>query len=92
MPHTEKPAPGAKARASGVVVGGRRDSRNFSQHPDETQAGTDRELYDGRRHLGTVRETATGDFVAVVDEHIVGSFNTITEATNMVLELARGAS
>ena len=50
---------------------------------------TEREICDGLRHLGTVRETAAGEFVAVVGEDVIGPFDTITEATDAVLELAR---
>lgn len=50
---------------------------------------TEREIHDGLRHLGTVRETAEGVFVAVIDEQVLGPFGTIRQATDSVLELAR---
>jgi hypothetical protein len=49
----------------------------------------EREIYDGRSILGTVRERDDGSFVAVVDEQVLGPFDTIAAATDAVLDLAR---
>jgi hypothetical protein len=49
----------------------------------------EREITDGRHYLGTVREHPDGRFVAVIDEHVVGAFNTIAEATDKIIDLAR---
>jgi len=49
----------------------------------------EREITDGRHYLGTVREHPDGRFVAILDEHVVGTFETITEATEKIIDLAR---
>ena len=53
---------------------------------------TEREIHDGLRHLGTVREVSEGAFVAVVDEQVLGPFDTIRAATDALLDLARAGA
>lgn len=50
---------------------------------------TEREIYDGRNNLGTVRERDDGSFVAVVDEQVLGPYGTCRQATDALLDLAR---
>jgi hypothetical protein len=50
----------------------------------------EREICDGRRYLGTVREHPDGRFVAVIDETVIGRFDTVKAATDAVLDLVRG--
>jgi hypothetical protein len=52
----------------------------------------EREIYSGRHLLGVVRETVEGEFVAVIDEQVLGVFGSITEATDAVLDTARQVS
>lgn len=84
-----KPAPGRRARASGSVVAGRRDTQKNNPTTDETQ---ERQIYRGRTFLGTVREVSEGAFVTVVDEQVIGPYDTIRAATDALLELARAGA
>lgn len=52
----------------------------------------EREIHDGLRHLGTVRETTEGQFVAVVDEQVIGPYDTIRAATDALLDIARAGA
>lgn len=47
------------------------------------------DIYDGRRLLGVVRECQDGSFVATVDEQVLGPFDTVRQATDALLEIAR---
>jgi hypothetical protein len=85
----QKPAARGRKRASGVVLAGERDSRKIIRPRTEKQALTERELFDGRTYLGTVRETTSGEFVAVAGENVLGVFRTCREATDVILDLAR---
>lgn len=50
---------------------------------------TERHIYDGQTFLGVVRERGDGRFVAVLDEQILGPFDSSRQATNAFLELVR---
>lgn len=52
-------------------------------------SSTSIDVYDGRRLIGTVRERHDGSFVAMLDEQLLGPFDTIRAATDAVLDLAR---
>jgi hypothetical protein len=49
----------------------------------------EREIYSGRTLLGIIRERDDGAFVAMLDEQVLGPFDTIAAATDAVLDLAR---
>lgn len=49
----------------------------------------ERDVYDGRRRLGTIRERGDGSFVAVIDEQVIGEFTSVKAASNKIIELAR---
>jgi hypothetical protein len=51
----------------------------------------ERHIYDGRKMLGTVRERAEGDFVAVIDEMVIGPFHSIRAATDALMEITQRA-
>lgn len=45
----------------------------------------ERHIYHGRRLLESVRERADGSFVAVIDEQVLGPFDTCRQATDALL-------
>ena len=52
----------------------------------------ERDIYDGRHLIGVVRERHDGSFVAVIDEQVLGPFDTCRQATDALLELARAGA
>lgn len=89
MREKQKPAAQGRKRASSVALAGERDSRKNTPNTVRHQVRTEREIYRGLTFVGVVRETSEGHFVAVIGGNLIGSFATIAQAADKIIELAR---